>query len=276
MTWRTIGVTAFGLALAGVATTSPPVRAQQQASQPPQRQDKPVVAQQCLKDLATFQDKLREDGYWMAGWGTRWTPTAATARNPWGHPMRYGMDSPRYQIRAVYAAANVLGHRGDEKGCTMLMGELRDIYGRYSSELQKAGVKPGDVTSWRQERIVAAEPVGRLDQPLSVSELTGTEVRNAKDEWLGTVDDAVLDPRTGNIGFVVVERGGFLGMGEDHVVVPWKALRATQNFNALVLNVDENAMEKAPKVDPDHLGDPAFYQKQRQMADQYWQKQIPG
>jgi hypothetical protein len=86
----------------------------------------------------------------------------------------------------------------------------------------------------------------------------------------------VLDPRSGQISFVVVERGGFLGLGEDHVVVPWKALRATPDLNAFVLNVDDQTMKGAPKVDADRVGDRAFYQQQRQKAEQYWEKHIQG
>lgn len=130
--------------------------------------------------------------------------------------------------------------------------------------------------SWRQERIVAAQPIGDLDRPLSVDEVTGTEIRNAKDQWLGTIDDVVFDPQSGKISLVVVERGGFLGMGEDHVVVPWAALRATRNLNAFVLNVDEQVMKNAPKVDVGRVGARTVFQTHRQQADRYWKKHVQG
>jgi sporulation protein YlmC with PRC-barrel domain len=288
-------VAVLAVAMAGAATATAQTQQnqaknqpQQQAAEPKQsaEQQKPA-AEQCLKDLVTFEKQLQQDGYWITGWGTRWTPAtptaaapgttpSATVAYPWGPRAPYGMNSPRYQLRILHAAANVLGHRGDQEACSKVVGELRDVYDHHVQDLRQAGIKPGDVQSWRQERIVAARPVGQLDVPLSVDDVSGTEIRNAKDQWLGTIDDVVLDPRSGQISFVVVERGGFLGLGEDHVVVPWKALNATRDLNAFVLNVDDQTMKGAPKVDADRVGDRALYQQQRQKAEQYWQKHIQG
>lgn len=258
-----------------------PQQQQQQAAQPKERAK--AAAGQCLGDLAAFEKQLQQDSYWVTGWGTRWigafpsgaAPGAATGAivaYPWGSRAPYGISSPRYQIRVLHSAANVLGHRGDQEACSKVVGELREIYGRHVEDLRRAGIKPGDVQSWRQERIVAARPVAQLDMPLSVEEVTGTEIRNAKDQWLGTIDDVVLDPKSGQISFVVVERAGFLGLGEDHVVVPWKALSATRDLNAFVLNVDEQVMKGAPQVDADRAGDRTLYEHQRDKAEQYWQK----
>jgi sporulation protein YlmC with PRC-barrel domain len=290
-------VTAFAMAMAGAASASAQTERkqnqdqhQQQAAEPKRSEAQPKAAQQCLKDLATFEKQAQQDGYWITGWGSRWNdarpPAATTAAPgaaagatlayPWGPRTPYGMYSPRYQVRTLHAAASVLGHRGDQEACSKVVSELQEIYGRHVQDLREAGIKPGDVQSWRQERIVAARPVGQLDVPLSVDEVTGTEIRNAKDQWLGTIDDVVLDPKSRQISFVVVERGGFLGMGEDHVVVPWKALSATRNLNAFVLNVDEQVMKAAPKVDADRVGDLSVFQQHRQQAEQYWQKHIQG
>ncbi|MFZ5781444.1 MAG: PRC-barrel domain-containing protein [Pseudomonadota bacterium] len=267
------------------AQQSPP---RQQAAGGQDGSARQEVARQCLTDLAAFERDLQKDDYWITGWGDRWgRPHAAAAArsaavpatatvSPWGARTVSGINSPRYQIRILHAAANVLGHRGDQDGCSNVLSELKDLYRQHTQALQEAGIKPGDVRSWRQERIVMAQPIGKLGMPLSVDEVTGTEVRNAKDEWLGTIDDVVLDPQSGNVGFVVLERGGFLGMGEDHVAVPWKALKATRDLNAFVLNVDEQVMENAPTVDPDVAGAPGAFQQQRQKAEQYWQKHVQG
>lgn len=290
-------VAAVTVAMVGAATVSAQTQQkqtqgqpQQQAAEPKRSEAQPKAAQQCLQDLVTFEKQAQQDGYWITGWGSRWNdarpPAATTAAPgatagatmayPWGPGTPHGIYSPRYQVRTLHAAASVLGHRGDQAACSKVVSELREIYDQHVQDLREAGIKPGDVRSWRQERIVAARPVGQLDVPLSVDEVTGTEIRNAKDQWLGTIDDVLLDPKSGQISFVIVERGGFLGIGEDHVVVPWKALSATRNLNAFVLNVDEQAMKGAPKVDADRVGERNAFQQQRQQAEQYWQKHIQG
>lgn len=288
-TLAALAVVMIGAAAAN-AQTQQQIQPQQRAPEPKKNESPAKDAQQCLKDLAAFEKQVGQDGYWITGWGNRWndahlpitsTPPAGNAVaapmiSPWGRKTPYGIDSPRYQVRMLHAAANVLGHRGDQEACNRVVNELRDVYGQHVQDLRQAGVKPSEVKSWRQERLVAARPVGQLEVPLSVDEVTGTEIRNAKDQWLGTIDDVVLDPQSGQISFVVVERGGFLGLGEDHVVVPWKALRATRNFNAFVINVDEEVMKGAPKVSVDQVGDRAFLQQQRRKAEEYWQKHIQG
>lgn len=100
------------------------------------------------------------------------------------------------------------------------------------------------------------------------------EIRNAQDESLGTIEDVIFDRTSNNISYVVVSTGGFLGIGEDHVAVPWKALKATPGMNMLVLPVSEEAMEKAPKVHPERFDSPD--PQQAKPVDDYWEKQISG
>lgn len=49
----------------------------------------------------------------------------------------------------------------------------------------------------------------------------GLAVNNESQKKLGDISDLVIDPRSGEIRYAVLECGGFLGLGEDHRVVPW-------------------------------------------------------
>ncbi len=51
----------------------------------------------------------------------------------------------------------------------------------------------------------------------------GADVQNASAETVGDVRDLIFD-RTGRISTVVIGVGGFLGVGEKHVAVPFNAL----------------------------------------------------
>jgi sporulation protein YlmC with PRC-barrel domain len=54
-------------------------------------------------------------------------------------------------------------------------------------------------------------------------DIIGTKVRNAQDESIGSVSDLVID-KSGQVKVVIVSVGGFLGIGDKHVAVPWNQL----------------------------------------------------
>jgi sporulation protein YlmC with PRC-barrel domain len=290
---------------------APPAQpGQVQATQPQTGQarqgdaaDERQVAQRCLDDLGALEARMNEEGFWLTGWrggatmgpaapGAAGMPPAGAAgvgaggtapppdpgaamgvgeagAGPWG-----GVgwaDAPRHELRALHTAAVVLGRRGDEQACQAVLGELAEMYDRYVGELRAAGVEPGQITDWRSRELAAAKPVAELGPRVRLDDVTGTDVRNRADEHLGSVDDVLLDPR-GGISHVVVARGGFLGLGQTRVAVPWEKLQATPGLNTFVLDVGEDVMAAAPEVDPDALGDPETYEQRRQEIDRFWQQ----
>jgi sporulation protein YlmC with PRC-barrel domain len=84
---------------------------------------------------------------------------------------------------------------------------------------------------------------------MAVSKLTGTDVRNAADENLGDINDIVLD-KSGKPTLAVIGVGGFLGMGEKNVGVPFEALQFTMSNDTKVqvarLDVTKEALKAAP------------------------------
>ena len=89
------------------------------------------------------------------------------------------------------------------------------------------------------------------------SELTGTTVHNREFESIGSINDLIVDAEKGSIRFAVVGVGGFLGMGETDVMVPWGAFRwqpnTDTNEEVFVLDVTREQLEKAPRFDRDKL-----------------------
>lgn len=61
---------------------------------------------------------------------------------------------------------------------------------------------------------------------LDSSHLISESVYNMQDEEIGTLDRLMFDSETGEIGFAVVSVGGFLGIGEHLVAVPWSEFTA--------------------------------------------------
>ncbi len=71
---------------------------------------------------------------------------------------------------------------------------------------------------------VAAQSVGEQ----STASLIGLDVQNAQSESLGDINYLVLDAN-GAVTTVVIGVGGFLGVGEKNVGVPFKELKMVSN-----------------------------------------------
>ena len=86
----------------------------------------------------------------------------------------------------------------------------------------------------------------------------GSDVVNANWEFLGKIEDLVLDAGAGRIAYAVLSFGGFLGMGDKYFAIPWNAFK----FNLppesrIVLNVDKKLLETAPGFDKNNWPDVA-------------------
>ncbi len=81
--------------------------------------------------------------------------------------------------------------------------------------------------------------------------LIGTPVHNGADESLGEINDVLLDA-DGQLKTVVIGVGGFLGIAERDVAVPWDALevrRAEDQDLMLRLDVSREQLENAPEFE---------------------------
>ncbi len=96
---------------------------------------------------------------------------------------------------------------------------------------------------------------------LSASTLRGDSVVNAENEKLGSIEELMIDLRSGRIACAVLSSGGFPGMGDKLFAIPWSAFNVDREEKKLVLNVKKETLEKAPGIDQDHWPD---------MADKVW------
>ncbi len=86
-------------------------------------------------------------------------------------------------------------------------------------------------------------------QGMSVRRILGKDVVGTGRDKIGEVDDVILNSATGCAMFAVVDEGGFLGMGERHHVVPWKALTWTPDTNQLMASFNREKLTSAPVFD---------------------------
>jgi sporulation protein YlmC with PRC-barrel domain len=85
------------------------------------------------------------------------------------------------------------------------------------------------------------------DNALTISTYYNEDVYDNQDNKIGTVSDILLD-NEGRISAVIVGVGGFLGLGQKDVAVPFNALKVTEKNNDryLVMNTTKEALESAP------------------------------
>jgi sporulation protein YlmC with PRC-barrel domain len=90
---------------------------------------------------------------------------------------------------------------------------------------------------------------------LTASSIIGDKVLNDSDEHLGEIKDIMLDIKTGKIDYLVIEFGGFLGIGVKYFAIPFRLLRVDPARKLFIFNQSREALEKAPGFDTDHWPD---------------------
>jgi sporulation protein YlmC with PRC-barrel domain len=86
---------------------------------------------------------------------------------------------------------------------------------------------------------------------VGASEIKGTHVKNLQGEDLGQIDEVLIDPDTGQVQFVVLDVGGFLGLGSTRVAVPLGAFEITKEGDKpkWLLDANKDKLKNAPKVE---------------------------
>jgi hypothetical protein len=90
-----------------------------------------------------------------------------------------------------------------------------------------------------------------LESVLLASKIRAAKLKNAQNEDLGKMEDLLLD-RMNRVVFVIVGRGGVLGIGETFIPLPWSKLRLSSNREDTAVTAMTDAtkaqFEKAPLV----------------------------
>ena len=97
----------------------------------------------------------------------------------------------------------------------------------------------------------------------------GTTVRRPNGETIGTIQRLMIDKISGNVAYAVLSFGGFLGVGEKHLPIPWAKLDYDPPMNAYQVNISEEDLSRAPSYAADKDFDWGDRTQERQLHDYY-------
>ena len=107
----------------------------------------------------------------------------------------------------------------------------------------------------------AATAEGPGPDVMAADTLDDNTVLSSDGEDIGNIKDIMLDVRSGRIAYAVMSSGGFLGIGDKLLAIPWSALTLDTDQKCFVLNMTAERVKTAPGFDKDHWPS---------MADQSW------
>ena len=87
---------------------------------------------------------------------------------------------------------------------------------------------------------------------LTATSIIGDKVANPKGEHLGTIKDIMIDLNGGKIEYIVVEFGGFLGIGEKYFALPFGLFTIDTKHQAFCIDQSKEALKNAPGFDKNH------------------------
>jgi len=81
---------------------------------------------------------------------------------------------------------------------------------------------------------------------ISSKKVEGSAVYNASGDKLGSIDDVVIDKRSGQVRYAALEFGGFLGIGTERYPVPWSKLSYNTALDGYVVPITQAELDGAP------------------------------
>lgn len=100
---------------------------------------------------------------------------------------------------------------------------------------------------------------------LAASKLDGYTVYSSDDKDVGKIKEIMLDMHSGRIAYAVLSSGGFLGIGDKLLAIPWHALTLDPELKSFKLSISSERIRHAPGFDQDSWPS---------MTDQAWANSV--
>ena len=106
-------------------------------------------------------------------------------------------------------------------------------------------------TGVNSEGELANTPVERL----TAASIIGDTVENIDGEKLGSIDNLMVNIKTGTVEYAVLEFGAFLGIGGKLFAIPFTELKLDPEKKVFLLDRDRDFLENLPGFDKSHWPD---------------------
>lgn len=161
------------------------------------------------------------------------------------------------------------GHNADDEDCLRIQAQ--------KSQLEAAPTMPKDSwpaidRTWEENvrrafgKSMEKEAPGR--KLVRCTSLEGTEVQGLSDAVLGDIQEVIIDPDRDRVVYFALGTGGFLGLGEKVVALPWSMTEINlpkEGELAISFPTDEETLSRAPEFDPENW---------EQMANPTWVRTV--
>ncbi|HWB44038.1 MAG TPA: PRC-barrel domain-containing protein [Hyphomicrobiaceae bacterium] len=146
---------------------------------------------------------------------------------------------------------------------------MKTIAKALAAGLLAAALTPGTSQAQAAEQFVTVQPAGQWLTSLFV----GQPVTNAAGETIGDINDLLFE-KDGRIETVVIGVGGFLGVGEKNVAIPFRTLKITvgaDGARVVTADLSKQSLLDAPKFTPTEK---TVYMRAREQAYDLGQKAL--
>jgi hypothetical protein len=76
-------------------------------------------------------------------------------------------------------------------------------------------------------------------------------VRRSNGEKIGAIQRLMIDKVSGKVAYAVLSFGGFLGIGQKHLPIPWVRLKYDLVEEAYLLDLSDEELKAAPAYEAD-------------------------
>nr|WP_162623629.1 PRC-barrel domain-containing protein [Paracoccus saliphilus] len=102
------------------------------------------------------------------------------------------------------------------------------------------------------ESAAAASAAEKVEMEQAANEwrvdwITGTNVTSPEGESIGSISDLILDGDTGQMKAAIIGVGGFLGIGEKQIALPWAELVINSDAQQISTDLTREEAEAAPE-----------------------------
>jgi hypothetical protein len=94
-------------------------------------------------------------------------------------------------------------------------------------------------------------PTQKKHSLIASDRVEGTPVRRSDGQKIGTIQRLMVDKLSGKVAYAVLSFGGFIGLGQKHLPIPWTRLKYDPDSGAYQLDLSDEELSRAPAYEAD-------------------------